>query len=1234
MPAPLRILDRYELIRHLASGGMGNLYLARQVGRGGFERLVVIKSLLARMLARGDGLSLFLNEARAVARLNHPNVVAVHEVAEDRGVYFIAMELIEGCDVRHLMQSLRQAGQRMPVPFAVSIVRDAALGLAHAHSASTGIVHRDVSPANIMVRLDGVTKVVDFGIAAVPDHLDPSRRGERLGKVRYASPEQLSDDPVGPASDQFSLGIVLWEMLTGQRMFAEKSASDVLRRILERDVPAPRAFAPSLPEPLEQVCLRMLEPDPDARWPSCRDAARQLTRLLQARGGASEEATGRFVEVIAGRDVAQRTADLTPERIEIEGMLDSASAVCGACGYENDLRNLFCGACGARLGGVPPAPPAASPPAPPPSAPPPARDDLLADVFDVAQALEGEVRPAVILAFRCAAQPGEEEAARGALAAFVDARRIEVLRHRALEGQWMFDSARRALEAAQALTGALQAVARGVSIGLAAGDLEVHRAGGRVHIEGAVVEAADELARLGVHTEAHGAWIHLAASVRAPGAQLEAVRLTKLGANPRVVSARRFCGWSHDPQPELTGRAELLLQVQELLSRAETHRGGAALFVGPPGAGRTRLLEAAAELAAEREVAPCVFELGSRSADDAVQSLLASLGDTLDLPGATLDVEARLAALRVDSAVIDAARGLARGDVGADGYAAERRRSAVLSILRAASRARPLLILVDDAHRADPEGLRILEGLGALSDSAAIAVLVTSDEFDGPDLGESYHRAALPALSDPHMVELIRRRLGGDVDEALARRLLSLARGVPGTAVLGIEALVEAGDIVPREGRWSLSSEASGASLPSDPDQLLRARLGRLAPETRDLLRVGSLLGPRFSSRTAWAALGKASSLEAVRASAIASGLVRATPNDEDTLVFTRAKTQAGLRRRLRAQDRRTLHARIARVLAASPDVGEVACALHFLEAGTDDEASAQALLRCAMALRPGAQSRSVLSAGEAVLTRWLERGRVFDALVARDLNRLARAATACLSTQDLGSADRIAVLVEAHVPAGLDPRGRLLTWVERARVALLRSEIGPAIEALDQADDLAAGPDEQAAFWPRALLRAEALEQAGHLDEAAQRLEAAVRARGTEDPAVACAVRNHLGRISFRAGQGDRARALFEQTIADGDAHGLPLWSARARINLGAALARAGDLASAEANLQAALEAAERAGDRIEAARAGHNLGEVRLLRRDPASARGAFELALRYAREVGWTEGEVASARARERC
>jgi predicted ATPase/serine/threonine protein kinase len=284
------VAGRYTLLHKLAVGGMAEVFLAKQGGLEGFEKLVVLKRILPAYAANDEFRRMFLDEARLAADLRHPNVVTIFDVGADQDTWFIAMEYLHGQDLSSLFHRHREAGEQMPLEHALQVLSDAAAGLHHAHTKTSlqgevlGLVHRDVSPQNLFLTYDGVTKVLDFGIARARKRSVSTDAGILKGKYAYLCPEALEGAEVDARADQFALGIVLFELTTLQRLFARPSDAEVLRAVMECRVPRPTSLVPGYPTALEDIVLRALAKAPDDRFPDCEGLRSALETFLEKLG--------------------------------------------------------------------------------------------------------------------------------------------------------------------------------------------------------------------------------------------------------------------------------------------------------------------------------------------------------------------------------------------------------------------------------------------------------------------------------------------------------------------------------------------------------------------------------------------------------------------------------------------------------------------------------------------------------------------------------------------------------------------------------------------------------------------------------------------------------------------------------------------------------------------------------------------------------------------------------------
>jgi eukaryotic-like serine/threonine-protein kinase len=291
----------------LAAGGMARIYIARTTGIGSFERHVVLKLITPERANDHTAVQMFLDEARLAASLNHQNVAQVFEVGEDAGIHYLAMEYVHGQDLRALLAKAGSQGTRVPLELALTVVAGAAAGLHHAHErrdpqgVSLGIVHRDVSPSNIMVGYDGAVKLLDFGIAKATSRSVETQSGIIKGKFAYMAPEQCRGRDVDRRSDVFSLGIILYEISTQHRCFRADSDFDTMHRIVTGDVVRPTRLIQGYPQALEAIVMKALAVDPQQRYQS----AHQLLEAIEAfavssRMSLSTMALGRFMRETFG----------------------------------------------------------------------------------------------------------------------------------------------------------------------------------------------------------------------------------------------------------------------------------------------------------------------------------------------------------------------------------------------------------------------------------------------------------------------------------------------------------------------------------------------------------------------------------------------------------------------------------------------------------------------------------------------------------------------------------------------------------------------------------------------------------------------------------------------------------------------------------------------------------------------------------------------------------------------
>src|SRR6478609_3896751 len=269
---------KYELVSRLAAGGMAEIFLARTKGIQGFEKYLVIKKILRNRTNDPEFVRMFLDEARVAATLDHPNIVQIYDVGHVENEYFIAMEYLRGHNLIEIVRAGAKLGySKPPLEHVMSSLSGVCAGLHYAHDKRDfqgrplEIVHRDVTPQNIVVSFDGAVKIVDFGIAKAATREVETLAGTLKGKIGYMSPEQCRGMPVDRRSDLFAVGIILYELTTGKRLYHERSDFETLKKIIEGPVPSPRDILPFYPAALNAIVVRCLQKNPDDRYQTARD---------------------------------------------------------------------------------------------------------------------------------------------------------------------------------------------------------------------------------------------------------------------------------------------------------------------------------------------------------------------------------------------------------------------------------------------------------------------------------------------------------------------------------------------------------------------------------------------------------------------------------------------------------------------------------------------------------------------------------------------------------------------------------------------------------------------------------------------------------------------------------------------------------------------------------------------------------------------------------------------------
>ncbi len=376
---------QYEIIEKIASGGMAELYKARRTGVEGFQKIVAIKKILPHLADDEEFVTMFADEAKLAAQLNHPNIIHIYDLGKiQAGGYFIAMEHVDGRDLRSIEQSAHDHSVPLPVSLAVYVASKVASALDYAHRRrdaeghELNIVHRDVSPQNILISYEGDIKLCDFGIAKAASKASKTQSGALKGKIRYMSPEQAWGKPIDRRSDLFSLGVVLHELLTGESLFRGDTDINVLEKVRSAEILPPSRTNPEVPANLDTIVLKALAKDPDDRYTNASDLLRDLDSVLYSYTPAPGSAD---VAIYLHRLQSEESAVADSKAREAAAKAEREAEP------EPAKKRKSKGAPIARRPGAParpaapetPAPP--KPPAPPPPAAPPKEPAAPREVF-------------------------------------------------------------------------------------------------------------------------------------------------------------------------------------------------------------------------------------------------------------------------------------------------------------------------------------------------------------------------------------------------------------------------------------------------------------------------------------------------------------------------------------------------------------------------------------------------------------------------------------------------------------------------------------------------------------------------------------------------------------------------------------------------------------------------------------------------------------------------------------
>ncbi len=320
----LEPFGRYQLLRKLATGGMGEIFLARQKGAGGFEKLLVVKRVLPHLAEDQEFVDMFFDEARIAAALNHPNIAQIYDLGDVDGTFYLAMEFVQGDSLRGVNDRADAELGGMPLALKCRVIADAAAGLDFAHRARTasgrplGLIHRDVSPQNILVGFNGAVKLIDFGVAKAANKLSNTATGTIKGKYAYMSPEQARGQDLDHRSDIFGLAIVFYEVLTSSRLFKRETDMATLKAVVGANIPPPSTVTKGIPKRLDAIILKALARNREERYQTAGEFQLAIEEfLVQERLAGTSAHLSAFVQSLYAEEISEERFHSEPTQIHV-----------------------------------------------------------------------------------------------------------------------------------------------------------------------------------------------------------------------------------------------------------------------------------------------------------------------------------------------------------------------------------------------------------------------------------------------------------------------------------------------------------------------------------------------------------------------------------------------------------------------------------------------------------------------------------------------------------------------------------------------------------------------------------------------------------------------------------------------------------------------------------------------------------------------------------------------------
>ena len=920
------VYGKYQLLELLARGGMAEVFKAKSHGVEGFEKVLVIKRILPELSSNPDFVEMFINEAKIAVTLSHANVVQVFDLGRADETYFIAMEYVAGSDLATVLRRARKYGKPLPLELAVYLISEVAKGLDYAHRRRDAdlqplnIVHRDVSPQNVLISYEGEVKLTDFGIAKARGSVEEgTAAGVLKGKYAYMAPEQARGRSVDARTDLFALGVVLYECLAGRSPFLASSTYETLQRVREGEAPPLSEVVPSVPEELSAIVARAMSPDSAQRH---EDAGRFYEDLVQFLYG-----TGRRVGA----------HDLSNYLDQLRALSEGRKKKAGPTSTDSGLRRAF--DMETRAGR------AQNPSELTPAEVPSARHSTGASQLASSvrrEAPRAERRDVTVLALGAAAKPPA----------------LELLLER-MGGQVVHSAG----DVRFVLFGLVQPDGRDTET---AARLALHLpetfpdVGFRVGVHaGRVVVQADGTLR---ENEAYRKLLAQATDLVAQAKEGRAlVSPTAARASRRFFELLEVEEGLHELVAErdlaeaygrFVGRRAELRKVGEALASAARGKQTLVSIVGEPGSGKTRLiLETMRRVRlGQNDVGMIVTRVPANGKDvplSGCQALLREVVGVGDLESSAEIAEkvARLRELGLSKTEMDAVSKALGVDTSEEEGSAQRPlRAAIARIAMKLAEDRLTVFAFDDLEGMDAESLQLLRRL-ARNPNGGRLVIVVAHRGDAPFDWEGFpnHVAVrLGPLPDEDIAHLVAVRLGVDeVPGELLREIVIKSSGNPLYVEEYLLALQEAGAIRVEDGKAHYEP-AEGVEVPRSLRGIVAGRLARLGDEERGLLRVGAVIGGRFHV----AMVASVAQLPRERVAELLEGLVEREiliQTGAEEMGFAHQLVPEIVHSQLPLDDRRALHERVAQgfetVYPEHLDELAERLAHHYREAGKRERA-------------------------------------------------------------------------------------------------------------------------------------------------------------------------------------------------------------------------------------------------------------------------------------------------------